>query len=116
MPRPKGRGIFFNVSRGHAHVREHVKENKPTLTLYPRSEMVYQIDGTVTIKTSEGQITKQLPTFYLDPNIQGIRSHHHAEVIAKRLLNPTCNPRLTYSLTIFKKVLEIDNDLAPVAV
>lgn len=51
--------------------------------------MLYQIQATVTNRDSE-RWTKmaQIPTFYLDSEIQGIVSDDHAEHIAGSILNP----------------------------
>jgi hypothetical protein len=41
---------------------------------------------------------RQIPTFLLDPNIQGIVSEKHAEKIAMGILNPLNDPNLNVCL------------------
>lgn len=48
--------------------------------------MLYQIDATRTVDRSTGRNTQQIPTFYLDSNMQGIVDSDHAEKIARRIL------------------------------
>ena len=51
--------------------------------------MLYQIQATVVEKRADGySVTHQIPTFYLDSNIQGIVSEEHAAKIATDILNP----------------------------
>jgi hypothetical protein len=50
---------------------------------------MYSITATVTERTPEGwDRTRQVPTFYLDPRVQGIVSAAHAERIALDILDP----------------------------
>jgi len=37
---------------------------------------------------TEWTTTRHLPTFYLDPNVQGILNHEQAERIARSILDP----------------------------
>jgi len=48
----------------------------------------YQIIAMISIRTKKGVIVKQVPTFYLAANIQGIISAAHAEQIAREIINP----------------------------
>jgi len=45
----------------------------------------------------------QIPTFFLDENIQGITSEWHAEYIAQDILNPMHDPNLRVSISAVKK-------------
>jgi len=49
---------------------------------------MYQIQATLTKATEAGFMIKQIPTFYLDPGVQGIVSADHARRIAEEMLNP----------------------------
>ena len=62
--------------------------------------MLYQIDGTVVEETTTGegistQITHQIPTFYLNSDVQGIVDVHHAAKIAEEIVNPAKLDTLT---------------------
>jgi hypothetical protein len=50
--------------------------------------MFYAITATITKRTPNGTITKQISTFYLDSNVQGIVSAEHAEKIARTIIDP----------------------------
>lgn len=48
---------------------------------------IYHIDAHVTYRTPDGRNgSRDLPTFYLHPNVQGIISAEHAEYIARGML------------------------------
>ncbi len=54
---------------------------------------MYAITATVTHHTKDANMQRtqkvvQIPTFYLDENVQGIVSVEHAERIAKRIILP----------------------------
>lgn len=54
---------------------------------------LYQIQGHVIHHTNDKdcvscQIIVQVPTFYLDANVQGIRDETHAVMIAKKIVCP----------------------------
>jgi hypothetical protein len=51
--------------------------------------MWWQIDGTTVEKTTDGDTTRQIPTFFLNGNIQGIVNAEHAAKIATGIVNPT---------------------------
>ena len=52
--------------------------------------MLYGITATVSRRTQLGQvITHQVPTFYLNSEVQGILNKDHAKVIAEEIVNPT---------------------------
>lgn len=55
----------------------------------------YSITASVTEETEDGFIDRQIPTFYLHRDVQGIMNHEHAEKIARTIINPTKNPKLT---------------------
>lgn len=53
--------------------------------------MKYAIHATLCHTDRQGwSTTYQIPTFYLDSNVQGITSAEHAERIAASIINPTC--------------------------
>ena len=56
--------------------------------------MFYVVTATVTRITSEGTIMSQVPTFFLDSNVQGIVDEKHAEQIANEIINPTQDENL----------------------
>jgi len=43
--------------------------------------------------------TKHLPTFYLDPRVQGITSENHAKNIADNILNPFADKKMKIDIT-----------------
>lgn len=50
--------------------------------------MQYVITATVTERTAEGARTTQVPTFYLDADVQGIIDARHAEQVAIDVIDP----------------------------
>ncbi len=48
---------------------------------------MYAIQANIVFHEDNGSTVRQLPTFYLAENVQGIRSEHDAYVIAYDLLN-----------------------------
>lgn len=50
--------------------------------------MFYTVTATITKQTPHGTITKQIPTFYLDSDVQGIVSAEHAKKIARTIIDP----------------------------
>jgi len=65
---------------------------------------MYCCQPTVTIVAKGVSVTKQVPTFYLDPKVQGIISVAHAEIIAEDICNPSKDP----SVTVTANVTETD--------
>ncbi len=66
--------------------------------------MFYQITATVTKKTADGTTSIQVPTFFLNGNVQGIVGIDHAEQIAKEVINPTKDDSVTvnaYVCTVY---------------
>ncbi len=59
---------------------------------------MYSINGTINFASANGTITKQIATFYLDKNVQGIVNEKHAEAIACDIVNPTRDEKITVSL------------------
>lgn len=53
--------------------------------------MVYAVIANVTYMEGEWRASKQIPTFFLDSAMQGIRDIEHAEKIAKNMLEITPN-------------------------
>jgi hypothetical protein len=56
--------------------------------------MFYVITASVTEETEDGSITRQIPTFILNEDIQGITNHEHAKNIAETILNSAKNPKI----------------------
>jgi len=49
----------------------------------------WQIQARVSYRKPNGWTEEaQLPTFYLDPDVQAIRSAEHAESIAEKIIDP----------------------------
>lgn len=63
--------------------------------------MYYIIQATVTKKRPTGNTTTQIPTFFLDANIQGITSSEHAAQIAHGIINPTKDDTIGVSLSAY---------------
>lgn len=59
---------------------------------------MYSINGTITVVRNGFSVTTQIPTFYLDRNVQGIVNAKHAEAIAFDIVNPTHDENITVSL------------------
>lgn len=60
--------------------------------------MFYLITGTETLDNGNGRISRQIPSFFLNSNIQGIVSEEHAVKIAKDILDPWDNVDIELSL------------------
>ena len=56
--------------------------------------LMYRIDGTVTIREGNWTRTKQIPTFYLNSEIQGITNENHAKYIAETMLRDLISDRI----------------------
>ena len=57
---------------------------------------LYSVQATIEKRNEDGTVALlSIPTFYLDPRVQGIVSTAHAEKIAKSILNPTKSENLT---------------------
>ena len=57
------------------------------------------IQATVTKQKYNGwRESTQLPTFFLDKDIQGIVDEKHAARIAEKLINPFCDETITVSI------------------
>lgn len=56
---------------------------------------MYAVTATVTHRQKNGSLTAQVPTFYLHPDVQGITSIEHAEIIARSIINPMNVPEIT---------------------
>ncbi len=64
--------------------------------------MMYRIQGQIIVSerspSDGGRIrnsTIQVPTFFLDADIQGITNAYHALKIAEQVINPTASPNIT---------------------
>lgn len=62
--------------------------------------MMYAVSATVNRHDKDGVVTIQVPTFYLDANVQGIVNKEHAKIIAGEIINPAKNPNLTVHLSV----------------
>ncbi len=60
---------------------------------------MWAISATVKDFTDYDLEVNQIPTFYLDENVQGIVNENHAESIAKDIINPTRNPLIQVIVT-----------------
>lgn len=64
--------------------------NNGTITVDPGTGVIsgiYAIDARVSYRTPDGShASRDLPTFYLHPNVQGITSSGHAERVARGML------------------------------
>lgn len=49
---------------------------------------MYAINATVVQTVPGGRISRQLPTFFLNPNVQGIINEEDALNIAERIIDP----------------------------
>ena len=56
--------------------------------------MLYAIPATAVKTDKSGTTSYQVPTFYLNGNVQGIVDVAHAERIAREVINPTNDPAL----------------------
>lgn len=64
---------------------------------------MYAVQVTVTIPETGGwKRTKQLPTFYLDENVQGIVNNEHACRIAYGIVNPCDETNKEFSISAEK--------------
>jgi len=61
---------------------------------------LYAVTATMTVPTESGYVvTKQLATFYLNPDVQGIINKPHARSIAARMLK-SINPAASFSIDV----------------
>jgi hypothetical protein len=74
--------------------------------------MLYVITAHTIEKTSGGAIHRKCPTFLLDSDDQGIRNADDAELVARRVINPTGNPGLAVHAvaTILPEVAALMHD------
>lgn len=63
----------------------HKREPKPRL-------WAVQAQVTTTLETTGWSASRQLPTFYLDPAVQGITDEHGAYLIAEEILSAHASP------------------------
>ena len=75
--------------------------------------MMYVASPIINIKTDKGTITRQVPTFYLDGNIQGIVDVKHAGKIVADICNPLRDVNIIVHPNVYKfkmniKVIEYD--------
>ena len=70
--------------------------------------MFYCVTATA-VETMEGgtMICHQVPTFFLNADVQGIVNAEGAETAAKRIINPSSNPRIKVNCCI-SSVLDLD--------
>lgn len=63
---------------------------------------MYVIQATVTKLEGEYHCNRQIPTFFLNENIQGIISEEGAEKIARDIINPTSDPSIEVYIGVAK--------------
>jgi hypothetical protein len=73
---------------------------------------MYQISGTVVHRRANGNVTIQLPTFYLHSEVQGIVDAAGAEKVALDVVNPTNDPSIEPHLYV---VSVFEADLVPLS-
>lgn len=54
--------------------------------------MRYQVQGTITRNRNGWDSTRQIPTFYLDGRVQGIRNVEHARDVARDIVDTIAGP------------------------
>jgi len=54
---------------------------------------MYCIQATIVQHTPQGDFERSLPTFYLDPTVQGITNARHARQIAADIVDPFHLPK-----------------------
>jgi hypothetical protein len=57
--------------------------------------VLYQVIATATIKTNDGDIVHQIPTFYLSGRLLGITNVNHAHKFVPDVVNPSHNPNMS---------------------
>lgn len=60
----------------------------------------YAIQANVSVVVDGWTRTRQLPTFYLEKECQGIVNEQHAEAIAYDIINPLRNENLTVNMSV----------------
>lgn len=60
----------------------------------------YAIQASVSVIIDGWTRTRQLPTFYLDKECQGIVNEHHAKSIAFDIINPLHNSDITVNMSV----------------
>jgi len=63
---------------------------------------MWAITATVTYYCEGWQTTRQVPTFYLNENVQGILTEAHAKRITHTIINPFDDPDIETSITAVK--------------
>ena len=68
---------------------------------------MYAVQATIThtVGTTSYQGSKQVPTFYLHENVQGILSEEQARTIAQEIINPTGDPNIVVHASVEKVFL-----------
>lgn len=79
----------------HTALLEQIAATERLIVKYSteRKPKLYCVQGTVTIHSTDGAGVsftkhKQIPTFFLDADVQGIVDKQHAEEIARDILDP----------------------------
>lgn len=72
---------------------------------------MWSIQATVTTEVDGWKVTRQVPTFYLNPRVQGIVSQDHAVSIARDILTVTERPSdgTTLSLSISAVLVDLED-------
>jgi hypothetical protein len=61
--------------------------------------LLYAIDATVVHHTAKGDLTHQVPTFYLNSGVQGIQNADHAKKIASDVICPIKSDDISINVT-----------------
>lgn len=62
--------------------------------------MFYQIMATATYYRNKFSTTIQIPTFYLNGDLQGIVNKEHAESIAKSIIDASDDPNIEINVSV----------------
>jgi hypothetical protein len=61
--------------------------------------LVYAVSGYTIQRVKHGALHRQLPSFILDAQAQGITDEGHAEQVARHIINPTGDPDIAVHVT-----------------
>lgn len=64
---------------------------------------MFIVQATITRTTNAYVRTSQIPTFFLDENVQGIVDENHAKEIAISIINPTNDPNVVVRVVVVKE-------------
>jgi hypothetical protein len=64
------------------------------------STQLWAVGAVISLKTAGGTTVIQIPTFYLNPNVQGITGERGAKRVATEIINPTNDPAVAEGLSV----------------